>query len=84
MWWMLRNSAGKKDAMFTFAAIAFFVTIFSIVAPMLNGFHVPWTDYVVGVEKPDVTLVTAFMAASFTSYVIRRNKKDDCECNKEE
>lgn len=75
MSWMLKNSEGKPDAMFTFAVFSWVVTVFCIVAPMLNGTAVPYTSYVFRFVPPETSLVVAFLAAGFTSYVVRRNAK---------
>ena len=71
-----KNSAGRPDAMLTFAAISFCVCAFALLAPVLNGLQIPGTSYIIKLGVPDTTLVLAFLGATFTSYVVRRNKKD--------
>lgn len=39
-WFLLRNSRGNKDAMWTLVAIAFFVTTFAYLASMINAIQV--------------------------------------------
>lgn len=75
MFWMMRNSDGKKDAMFTTAIVSFIVTAACVMLPMLNGFIIPWTDYAINLEMPDTTLVLGFLGVCFTGYVTRRNAK---------
>jgi len=73
--WMMKNSEGKKDAMFTTAILSFVVAILCIMVPMLNGFTIPWTDYVVSLERPDTALILGFLGVCYTGYVVRRNAK---------
>ena len=75
----IKNSNGNCDAMLTFATMSFVICAFAILAPVLNGFHIPFSNYSLSFGTPDTTLVLAFLGATFTSYVVRRNKKDDIE-----
>lgn len=76
MSWMLKNSAGKEDGVWTCAVIGLSVVIFCLLAPMFNGFQIPWTKYILNINTPDNTLAMSVLGATFTSYVVRRNKKD--------
>lgn len=75
----IKNSKGKPDAMLTFAAASFCICAFALLAPVLDGLHIPGSPYSLSLGTPDTTLVLAFLGATFTSYVIRRNKKDQIE-----
>jgi len=71
------NSSGKKDYMFTFAAISFFVVsaivILSIFPEIkIGNFSLKFNDV-------NVPLITLYFGGCFTSYVIRRNKKDSID-----
>lgn len=80
MW--LKNTAGQKDAMLTFAMGGFLVTALSIVATLVESVAVG--DVVVKVSSPDATIVTAFLGATLLAYVNRRNKKDEYEFKEKE
>ena len=70
----IRNSAGKRDVMLSFAVYSFFIMVFCILAPMLNGFHIG--SFVWSIEKPDNTLLLGTLGSTLLSYVTRRNTKD--------
>ena len=72
----IKNSDGKQDAMLTFATVSFFSCLTAIMLPMFNGIQIPWTHFSLSVSAPSETLILGFLAATFTSYVVRRNKKD--------
>jgi len=77
MW--IKNSKGSPDAMLTCAVLGLGVVFFCLIGPMFSGFRVPWTDYVINLTPPDNSLVISVLAATFTSYVVRRNKSDQLE-----
>jgi hypothetical protein len=64
--WKMLDSSGNGSSTLTFATLSFLVTIFAIVGPMLSD----------SINKPDNTLVLGSMAATFLSYVNRRNTQD--------
>jgi hypothetical protein len=78
MGWM-KNSAGKPDAMLTMAFASFWLCAFAMLAPVLDGLQIPFTTYSIELGTPSSELVIAFLGATFTSYVVRRNKKDQVE-----
>lgn len=73
MW--LKNTAGVKDSMLTFAVGGFLVSAFAVISSFLEKITVGTFELVL--KSPDVALVTAFMGATLVAYVTRRNKKDD-------
>jgi len=75
----IKNSAGKPDAMLSLAVASFSICAFAILAPILNGAQIPLTNYTITLGSPDTALVIAFLGATFPSYIIRRNKKDQIE-----
>lgn len=80
----LKNSKGHADAMLTFATISFFVTSLCVFLSMLESVSLGGAEIVL--KAPSETLVLGYLGAAFTSYVLRRNKKDhlDHEQAKEE
>jgi len=77
MVWMLKNSAGKPDSMFTFAVGGFLITALSILVTLVDSVSIG--DASVNIGSPDSTLVMAFLGATLLAYVNRRNKKLDAE-----
>ena len=71
---MLKNSKGQKDSMYSFAVIGLWVTVFSILAPMLKELSIG--EFSFTIASPDATIVSAFLGATLISYVTRRNSKD--------
>ena len=74
---MFRNSKGQKDSMFTFAVLGFWITVFTILAPMI--FPITIHGVKLEVSAPDAAIVTLFFAGTVSAYVWRRNKKDEFE-----
>ena len=82
MSWMLKNSAGKLDGMFTLSVISFavvsvcvFVSMFDQITLGSNVFHF---------KSPDVSLLTLYLGISHGSYVWRRNTKDNVKTGEKE
>lgn len=71
---MLKNSKGKPDAMLTFAAVSFLVSSFAVVMGVVKVITVGAVHLEFG--SADASLVLGYLAACFTSYVLRRNTKD--------
>lgn len=76
MWF--KNSGGKPDAMFTLAVVSWGVTTLLVVASLFQG-EVKIGNASFTLVSPDVTLILGYFGACFTSYVVRRNKKDQLE-----
>lgn len=71
---MMRNSAGKPDAMFTFSFISFVITTFVVLISLVKELSVG--DFKLSFAEPDVALLTMYIGATFGSYVFRRTTKD--------
>jgi hypothetical protein len=68
MW--IKNTSGKKDAMLTFAVIAFAVVTFNILLATLNSVsHGTWN---ISFEPMEAATLTAYLGATFGAYVSRR------------
>jgi len=74
----LKNSSGKQDAMLTFATASFALTSLCILLSMVESVSTAGAANVV-LKAPSETLVLGYLGAAFTSYVLRRNKKDHLE-----
>jgi hypothetical protein len=79
----LKNSAGKPDAMLTFATGSFLVCALGLIASLLQGSVIKLGESSFTFASPDATIYAAFLGAAFTSYVVRRNKKDQIEADHE-
>jgi NhaP-type Na+/H+ or K+/H+ antiporter len=80
----LKNSGGKPDAMLSFALGSFIICALGLVASILQGTIIKLGDSSFTFSSPDATIYAAFLGATFTSYVMRRNKKDDLEAKRED
>ena len=71
----IKNSKGKRDAMLTFATIGFSVVTLNILLHMFS----PICDK--NFEMMDESILTIYIGATFSSYVVRRmsDKKDSNE-----
>ena len=68
MW--IKNTSGKKDAMLTFAVIAFAVVTFNVLLATLNNVsHGGWS---ISFEPMEAATLTAYLGATFGAYVSRR------------
>jgi ABC-type nickel/cobalt efflux system permease component RcnA len=77
----LKNSSGEPDAMLTFAALSFAVTSLCVLLSMVESTSLGNFD--LDLKSPDMMLVSTYLATCFTSYVIRRNKKDQIVADSE-
>lgn len=71
----LKNSYGEQDAMLTFATAAFALTSLCILLSMVESVSIVGAADI-QLKAPSETLVLGYLGAAFTSYVLRRNKKD--------
>tara|TARA_Y100000310_G_scaffold332739_1_gene408881 strand:+ start:507 stop:770 length:264 start_codon:yes stop_codon:yes gene_type:complete len=83
MYW-IKNTAGKPDAMLTFAFLAFSVVTLNILLATFG--RVSYKEFELGLQPMDAAAMTAYLAATFTAYVTRRwtDKKYDLEEKAEE
>lgn len=69
MFW-IKNTSGKKDAMLTFAFLAFAVVTLNI---LLSTFgRISYNGFEIGFSAMEASSMTAYLAATFTAYVTRR------------
>ncbi len=80
MW--VKNTAGVKDSMLTFACGGFLISAFAVISSFMEKVSVG--TFELTLRSPDVALVTAFMGATLVAYVTRRNKKDDLAAKEKE
>jgi hypothetical protein len=73
----IKNSNNKEDAMLTFATVGFVVSSLSVLASLMESLTIG--DFQIIFKTPSESLVTVYLAAVFTSYVVRRNSKDKIE-----
>lgn len=84
MW--LKNSSGKKDAMLTFATVAFGIVSINILLSTVQEFIFSG-GHSVSFQILDSGTMTAYLAATFGAYVSRRwtdKKYVDGNSNKED
>ncbi len=83
MYW-IKNTAGKPDAMLTFAFLAFSVVTLNVLLATFG--RVSYKEFELGLQPMDAAAMTAYLAATFTAYVTRRwtDKKYDLEEKPEE
>lgn len=74
----LKNSGGKPDAMFTLAVASWVVSTVLLFGMVFQG-EIKIGNASFTINSPDATLVLGYLGATFTSYVIRRNKKDQIQ-----
>jgi hypothetical protein len=68
MW--IKNTAGKKDAMLTFALISFMVITLNILLSSLGGLQAG--DVSLQFQALDSSVMAVYLGATFTAYVSRR------------
>ena len=75
MW--IKNTDGKKDAMLTFAFLAFSVVTLNILLATFG--RISYKEFQITFDSMDAASMTAYLAATFTAYVTRRftDKKFD-------
>jgi len=69
MYW-IKNTAGKPDAMLTFAFLAFSVVTLNILLATFG--RISYKEFEIGFQSMDAAAMTAYLAATFTAYVTRR------------
>ena len=69
MYW-IKNTAGKPDAMLTFAFLAFSVVTLNILLSTFGTIVVK--GFSLDFQAMDAAAMTAYLAATFTAYVTRR------------
>ena len=73
MSWMLKNSEGKPDAMFTFASVAFVVATVSVLLSFFNEITI--LGFNAKINEPNVGLMSIYLGSTLLAYVNRRNTK---------
>ncbi len=68
MW--IKNTSGKKDAMLTFAFLAFTVVTLNILLATFG--KISWNGFEISFQSMEAAAMTAYLAATFTAYVTRR------------
>ena len=69
MYW-IKNTSGKRDAMLTFAFIAFLVVTFNILVSTFG--IIGYKDINISFKAMEASTMSAYLAATFTAYVSRR------------
>jgi hypothetical protein len=69
MYW-IKNTSGKRDAMLTFALVAFLVVTFNILVSTFGS--IVYKDIDISFQAMDAATMSAYLAATFTAYVSRR------------
>ena len=81
----LKNTAGIKDSMLTFAFGGFLITAVAVIVSFLTSVTIGgFTLIFATLGASHVALVTLLMGATLTAYVNRRNKKDDIKAKRED
>ena len=80
----IKNTAGKPDAMLTFAFFAFLVVTINILLATFG--NITYNSFEITFESMDAGTMTAYLAATFTAYVTRRwtDKKFETNPTEEE
>lgn len=68
--WMLRNSDDQPSGSFTFAAISFVVVTILLMLSAVNSIKIGAIS--ISFKPVDTTLALGYLAASFSTYVVRR------------
>lgn len=76
--WRLKDAHGNPSSMLTFAAVAFLITSLCVVLSVIESINIGGHAQI-ALKAPDSTLVLGYLGATFTSYVFRKNKKDQVE-----
>ena len=69
MFW-IKNTSGKKDAMLTFAFLAFSVVTLNILLATFG--RISFNGFEISFQSMDTSAMTAYLGATFTAYVSRR------------
>lgn len=75
--WMIKNSAGKPDGVWTLTVVSFIVTTLSVILAMFKTIHIG--SLAIEIAEPNTAFLTFYMGLAGTGYIIRRNKKDNLE-----
>lgn len=70
----LKNTAGERDSMFTFAVIAFVVVTVRVVLGLVGS--VGYGDKIMTFQDMDGGLAATYLGATFSAYWARRHTKD--------
>jgi dolichol kinase len=68
--WMLKNSDAQPSGSFTFATISFIVVTFLVIFSAINVIKIGAISIMF--QPVDTTLALGYLAASFSTYVVRR------------
>lgn len=72
MGWMIKNSAGKKDAMLTFALVAFVTVVLKV---LVSGFTLNVSGHDVNFGDVDGAAIAALLTPTLGAYVARRHSE---------
>lgn len=75
--WMLRNSNDESSGSFTFAAISFAVVTLCVLLSPVGS--ITLGKIIITFRPIDTTLALGYLAASFSTYVVRRTTRDSAE-----
>ena len=78
MKWMMKNSSGKPDGIWTLAVYSWLITSALLLGSVFQG-KIEIGPLSFTITSPDSTLLLGYLGATFTGYVVRRNKKDNLE-----
>lgn len=73
MTWMLKNSAGQKDGVWTLTVISFLIVSVCVILSMFE--QIAFGKVIFVVKTPDVALLTLYLGMTGTGYVWRRGQK---------
>jgi len=76
--WMIKNSAGKPDGVWTLCVVSWIAVTLLILLSIFQG-EAKLGNFSFTIQPVDATLLLGYMAATWGSYVMRRNKKDDLD-----
>jgi hypothetical protein len=68
--WLLKNSADVPSGTFTFAFVSFVVVTFCVLMSTVST--VTFGQVTISLKPVDSTLALGYLAATFSSYVVRR------------
>lgn len=77
----LRNSSGEEDGSWSLCVAGFVIVSFCMVAPMFKGIVIGSTT--LEIVAPDTTLLLGYLATTVGNYLMRRNKKDSLQVERE-
>ena len=74
MTWMMKNSYGEPDGVFTFSAIAFAIVSMCVLMSVFSSIVIGSLTF--NIRIPDEGLLLGYLGSTYTAYVLRRNTKD--------